>query len=130
MQEHKGVGSDAVAVDFSKAPGRPQADEGPQAEGDRLLLEPNHDAIRPVAPSAVICPEHQAVQEDDVEQPGWYDYTLDAVRPALPRVPNFTTMLARSQDARPAPDIRDYRCVVAACCSGHVQSRTMHCDTI
>lgn len=111
MQDHKGIGSDAIAVDFSRATGHAPAAPDAFPDGDVLLLEPNWQAVRPAAPAAVILPEHRPPAEgpdQGANGADFYDYSLDAVRPAVPRPPNFAAQLSRPDDT-PELDTRDYR---------------------
>lgn len=67
--------------DLTTSPGRPQI-----AEGDRLDLSPNVDAIRARAPAALVLPEHvprlrhSGEVPDDLYRDADYGYDLNKVR--------------------------------------------------
>ena len=102
------------ATDFSKAQGRP-LDSPPKVvkDGDRLILFPNLDILRPAAPSTLIPSEHEAMprrrrrwnkekeeMEDIDEEPdeyfhAVYEPNVSAVKRNAPKPRDFGTMLGR-----------------------------------
>lgn len=116
------------AADFTRGQGRPLDSSPKIKDGDRLILFPNLDVVRPIAPTAVIAPEHESVprrkkrwnkqtqaMEDIDEEPdeyfhAVYEPNIDAVKKIAPRPRDFGAMLAREglEGVRTSGRLLDY----------------------
>lgn len=107
VQGVNAVGTDAPAITFAASTAPRFADPGDAAaasgDGDRLVLEPNLDAVRPVPQAAVILPEHAPPADRDAagRQPSdaLYAVDLSAVRSGPPGAPSFEHMQGRDDAA-------------------------------
>lgn len=77
---HGAVGTEGPFWDFSRAQGRLEEQLVLIQDGDRLVLEPGIDAIRPTVPSAIIFPEHAEPSSKALPyQTAAYDFDMDVV---------------------------------------------------
>ncbi|KAL6765714.1 hypothetical protein V8C86DRAFT_1135 [Haematococcus lacustris] len=107
----------APAYHFARAEGRhTEPDPACLAEGDRLLLSPNADYLRPRPPAALILGPHtsEARQVEGQPEPDLYRHAvyatvdLDMLRPAAPAAVDFSKQAGRPSPPRSPPPVEHH----------------------